>query len=450
MTLELAPGEIHALLGENGAGKTTLANVLAGRRAPDTGARLAGGRIGFVHQHFAIPPGLTSAECLCLEEARLRWLSRRELHRRFREIASSSGLDLGDPDAPAAELSVGERQRLELARAAWRQPDLLILDEPTAVLAPPEIDAFADYVRGIARRGAAVLFITHKLPEVFLLASRVTLLRRGRLVWTRPRKECFPEEVAAEFLEGAAPGPSPVRASPPEGEAVLVLRDLSARGDRGELALAGLSLEVRAGEIVAIVGVDGNGQSELAECLAGVRCPAGGDLLLGGRRLGEVSFRSTGSSVVPEDRQREGLIPEFSVEENLRLAEPIRDIPPLEAEGLIRRFAIAAPDRRTPVSRLSGGNRQKVVLARELSRSPSFLLAVSPTRGLDLPSTRMTRSALRDAAGRGAAILLVTPDLEEAREVAGRVHVLYRGRLSPAFLPGAPPAAIGRAMAGIA
>ena len=448
VSVDFAPGEIHALLGENGAGKSTLANVLDGRIVPDAGAVEIDGAVGYVHQHFAIPPGLSAAECLAVEEPRLRALSPRRLAERFRRVEEETGIAVGDPDAEAARLPVGARQRLELARALARRPDLLLLDEPTAVLAPSEIDAFAVSVRRAAGRGAAVVFITHKLPEVFAVADRITLLRRGERIFTKAAGETSPQEIAAQFL-GGAPAP-PSRESRAPGEAVLALDRVSTEPAPGTTALEDLSLVVREREVVAVCGVDGNGQRELAEIVAGLRSPSAGAVSLSGRPVESGGFRRSGASVVPADRQREGLILEFSIADNLRLAEPIPDADPALAERRIAEARIAAPSAGTPAGSLSGGNQQKVVLARELARAPRFLLAVSPTRGLDLAASRATLTALSAAAGRGGAVLLVTSDLDDARAVADSIRVLYRGRLSAPLPADAAAERIGRAMIGIA
>jgi simple sugar transport system ATP-binding protein len=447
VSVAFAPGEVHALLGENGAGKSTLANVLDGRIVPDSGEVDVAGTVGHVHQHFAIPPGLTAAECLAVEDAGLRALSPRRLGERFRRVEEETGIALGNPGAEAASLPVGARQRLELARALSRRPDLLLLDEPTAVLAPTEIDAFAGTVRAAARRGAAVVFITHKLPEVFAVADRITLLRRGERIFTRPAGEVSPEEIAARFLEEGETAPRRTARTP--GAPVLALERVSTPASPGSTALDGLSLAVREREIVAVVGVDGNGQGELAEVVAGLRSPASGTVRLSGGRVDRGGFRRSGASVVPADRQREGLILDFSIADNLRLAEPISDADPAAAERRMAEARIAAPSAKAPAASLSGGNRQKVVLARELARAPRFLLAVSPTRGLDLAASRATLAALSAAADRGGAVLLVTSDLDDARSVADSLRVLYRGRLSEPLPADAPAERIGRAMTGI-
>ena len=432
---------MHALLGENGAGKSTLGNVLGGILAPDAGRVRAPGRIGHVHQHFALPPGLTSAECLALERPGLRVATPESLRSRFRDIERRVGLDLGEPDAEAARLPVGARQRLEFARARSRDPDLLILDEPTAVLAPPEVERFMRSVRETAAGGTAVVFITHKLGEVFGFCDRVTVLRRGRVVSSRPASEASPASLAAELLDDR-PG-TPAAPRRPGAEA-LRLSGTAASGVGTEAILS-----VRQGEIVAIAGVDGNGQEEIARAITAREGAGPFRATLFAEPAAKTPFRRRKASVIPGDRRREGLILDFTVEENLRLAEPIPARDPERTRRLIRAFGIEPDSPGSPARSLSGGNQQKVVLARELSREPRFLLAVSPTRGLDLASTRSTREALRGAADAGAAVLLVTSDLDEARALADALYVIFRRRLAGPFAPDAPSADVGRAMAGL-
>ena len=399
-----------------------------------------------MHQHFAIPPGLTAAECLAVEKPGFRPLGPRAMAARFREIGRETGIALGDPGAEAARLPVGARQRLELARALSRRPDLLLLDEPTAVLAPAEIGAFAESVRAAAGRGAAVVFITHKLREAFEISGRITLLRRGERVFTRDSSDTSPSEVASLFLEGLE---TPPRARREPGPPVLVVDRVTTPPSAGGAKLDDVSLVVREREIAAVVGVDGNGQDELVEAVAGLRSPAAGSIRVAGAPVARGGFRRGGSSVVPGDRQREGLILDFSIADNLRLAEPIPDRDDAAAERAIAANRIVASSARQPARALSGGNQQKVILARELERAPGFLLAVSPTRGLDLAASRATLAALAAAAERGGAVLLVTSDVDDARSVADTIHVLYRGRLSPPLPADTPLDRIGRAMAGL-
>ncbi len=415
--------------------------MLGGILVPDSGRVRIAGRVGHVHQHFALPPGLTSAECLALEEPGLRLATPARLGDRFREIEARVGLDLGRPDAEAARLAVGARQRLEFARARASNPDLLILDEPTAVLAPPEVDRFMVSVRETAANGAAVVFITHKLAEIFGFCDRVSVLRRGRLVSSRLASEATPASLAAEFLEGDAP-PAPRRGLRAPTCSGSTASEASVRIRRFRSSFA----RVRSSRWPAWTATGKKKRPARSPAArARLRFPRPSS---GGRSPAR-EFRRQKTSVIPGDRRREGLILDFTVEENLRLAEPIPVREPARSRSLIERFGIDPPAPGAPARSLSGGNQQKVVLARELSREPRFLLAVSPTRGLDLASTRMTRGAIRDAAGSGAAVLLVTSDLDEARELADTMFVLYRGRLAGPFRPDEPSAAVGRAMAGL-
>jgi general nucleoside transport system ATP-binding protein len=447
VSIEFHPGEVHALLGENGAGKTTLANVLAGHLRPDEGRVEVPGPVGYVHQHFALPPGLSAAECLLAPESGFRWVSPRRRIARFHQIERASGLDLGDPDKEAAALPVGARQRLEFAREVSRAPALLLLDEPTAALAPIEIEAFGRAIAGIAATGTAVVFITHRLPEVFSFSQRISLLRHGELAFTSRTDETSPEALAAEFRGGELPQARSAPTAP--GPTVLEIDRLVAAGPRGERAVDNLSLEVRSGQVVAVLGVDGNGQRELAERVAGLRGPDSGAVRLSGEDTAG-RFRELGGAVVPADRQREGLILDFSVGDNLRLAEPIPARPPAAAARMLATLRDEArPDLAAPVRQLSGGNQQKVVLARELSREPRLLLAVQPSRGLDLAATRLTIERLREAARGGAAVLLVTADWDEALAAADLVFVIFRGRLSGPFPPRGAEEVLARRMAGV-
>ncbi|HET7453812.1 MAG TPA: ATP-binding cassette domain-containing protein [Thermoanaerobaculia bacterium] len=314
------------------------------------------------------------------------------------------------------------------------------------MLAPAEIGAFHEAARGAAARGAAVVFITHKLPEVFAAADRITLLRRGKRIFTKAARETSAEEIAAIFLEGAE---APPRTPKEPGAPVLVVEAASTAPSDGGSALDGVSLVVREREVAAVVGVDGNGQDELVQIVTGLRRPVSGTVRLSGEPVGRGGFRRNGGGVVPADRQREGLILDFSIADNLRLAEPIPAADPARAAAAIAERRIVARSPREAARTLSGGNQQKVVLARELGRDPRFLLAVSPTRGLDLAASHATLAAISDAASRGGAVLLVTSDLDDARAVADSIRVLYRGRLSSALPADAPLERIGRAMAGV-
>lgn len=408
VSLDLAPGEIVGLVGENGAGKTTLMSIAAGELAADEGTiedRLAA---GVVHQHFLLVSEFTIAENLALA----MW------GRNAEEIIRDSGIDLRDVRRRVSDLSVGEKAKLELIKAIARHPPVLILDEPTSVLAPTEARALFDVMRRLAAAGTTVIFISHKIPEVLEVATRIVVMRRGKIVVDGGVMSA--EELAEAMVErrerrDASEDGRPVRGGPAVEPAAL--------------RIAGL--HVHPGEIVAIIGVAGNGQSALAASLR--------DSL-----RGQVAH-------IPEDRARDGLIAQMTIAENIALAEPRWR--PREAErrasALIERFNIRAQSPLQRAGSLSGGNQQKVILARELERQPRIIVAAEPTRGLDIESTRFIHDELRAAADRGAAILLITSDLDEAFALGDAIHVIYRGTLSARLTPGEAAVQAPMLMAGV-
>ncbi len=456
-TLELERGEVHALLGENGAGKTTLVRVLYGMLQPDAGAiELDGERvrvrsprhalalgIGLVHQHFMGVPALSVAENLALGEPGAPWLGRDALRRRAREMLARHGLEL-DPDATAGELPVAQQQRIEIVRALERGARVLVLDEPSAVLAPPEVEALLEMLARLRDAGHTVVLISHKLEEIARVADRVTVLRAGRSVASRPVAGVTAAELGAWMVGDALPPPG----EPPgaAGEAVaLELRGLRAPG------LAGVDLRLRAGEIVAIAGIDGNGQGPLERVLAGVELPESGEIEIGRPPL----------ALVPGDRQRVGLVLDLSPGENLVLAEASGQRGGTAfRHGLLRPDALrAAVDEATrrvgvrgagaPSARaLSGGNQQKLCIARALRAEPGVLVAVNPTRGLDVTATAAVREELRAQARAGTAVLLISTELDEVLELGDRVCVLFRGRLLPVEAGRRSRARIGELMLG--
>jgi simple sugar transport system ATP-binding protein len=472
--LDVRAGEIHALLGENGAGKTTLMNVLYGLVRPDEGTIAVAGRqvsirspqdatalgIGMVHQHFMLVPTITVAENVVLGERGGLRLSRSELERverRIEELGTRYGLEV-PARAFVWQLSVGERQRVEILRAMHRDARIVILDEPTTSLAPSEVDQLLGRLRAMAAGGAAVVLITHHLSEVMAFADRITVLRRGRRVATVRPEETSVAELArrmvgrdvklAAFLQEVETGGETAEltaevSGPGPSRPVLELRELRVPGSRGVEALRGVSLEVRPREIVAIAGVDGNGQGELEEALCGLQMPSGGTVELAGE---DVTGRRTaellraGMGVIPSDRYRRGLILEMSVADNL-VVDRI-DRPPFggrawisprailaHATRLISRFRIKVPGAAMPVRTLSGGNSQRVVLARVFSAEPVLLLAAQPTRGLDVGGIEFVWGQLRSHRDGGVGILLISNDLDEVLALADRCFVLYRGRL---------------------
>jgi len=451
--LDVLPGEVHALLGENGAGKSTLMNVLAGLYRPDSGEVALGGApvrlrsprdairrgLGMVHQHFMLVPTLTVAENLALGLEGQGAL----LHRAALEIAVERlGRDVGlpvDPTARVWQLSVGEQQRVEILKVLHRGARVLLLDEPTAVLAPPEAAQLFDALRRLAAEGRSIVLITHKLDEVAAVADRATVLRRGRTVAAGLAVASTSSEQLSEHMIGRPMGRRLARSAGTPGEAVLEVRGLEVLGDRGALAVRGVDLVVRAGEIYGLAGVSGNGQRELVEALAGLRRPAAGHVRLDGvERTGSpvAEVRAAGLVHVPEDRQAVGVAPRLSVAENLALGgvpaggwwvSPARLLADASTRAAASGIELPAPA--TVAGTLSGGNLQRVILARELAASPRLIVAAQPTRGLDVGATEAVHRLLLDQRARGAAVLLVSEDLEELLCLADRVGVLFGGRL---------------------
>jgi simple sugar transport system ATP-binding protein len=454
---EAAAGEVHALLGENGAGKTTLMNVLTGLYRPDEGeislygepvqfhsprAALDAG-IGMVHQHFRLVEPLTVAENVLLGwHAPRFWMQARAGRRRVLEISDSLGLHV-DPGARVWQLSVGEQQRVEIVKAVFRGSRVLILDEPTAVLTPQEAEQLFDTLRVIAREGNAVIVITHKLHEVMAVADRITVLRGGRQVGTVATSEATPRSLAGLMVGREVAEPRRVERETPLGEARLVVDGISVAGDRGGLAVADVSLEVKAGEIVGVAGVAGNGQRELAEAIYGIRGLENGVVRVEGRQLRPGDPRAAiaaGVAHVPEDRLGTGLAPGLSIATNVSLKRyrrpPVSKGPVLLvrrmrelARALIERYDVKAPGPDTPARNLSGGNLQKLVLGREFDGEPRVLIAAQPTRGLDVGAIETVHGYLRAAAAQGVAVLLVSEDLDEILALADRVVVMYEGRI---------------------
>jgi general nucleoside transport system ATP-binding protein len=469
---ELRPGEIHALLGENGAGKTTLMNILYGMFPPDAGRIEVSGRearfrspqdaiaarVGMVHQHFMLVPTLTVAENMVLGERRGPLLRRRDLSAvsaRLRELADRYGLEV-DPDARVWQLSVGEQQRVEILRALYRDARVVILDEPTATLTPPETERLFPKLRALAAEGAAIVFITHHLEDVIEWADRITVLRRGERVGTLRPQDSSAEELARMMVgrdvrlmrvvageASVASSTAPTQADAAAPEPALRVEGLSASGDRGTTALHDVSLSLAPGEILAIAGVEGNGQPELEEALFGLRAPETGTVRLGGEdvtRAAPAERMRLGLGLVPSDRYRRGLIRELSVAENLALdrlgQEPFgtelhldRKAIAKHAAELIERYSIRVSGPDQLAGTLSGGNAQRLVLARALSRDLRCLVAAQPTRGLDVGAIEFVWEQLAAARDRGVGILLISTDLDEVMSMADRCCVLYRGRL---------------------
>lgn len=462
----ITEGEVVALLGENGAGKSTLMRIAAGLLAPDGGTisidgervvldRQAGATrhgIAMVPQHFALMDAFSVADNLALAAIDLPALySGSRLESAAEAIVARSGIAIGRLDRRVAELSVGEKAKLELAKALARRPRLLILDEPTSVLTPMEVGELFDSLRGLAAAGLAIVLITHKLPEAFAIAQRVVVMRGGAIISGATIDATSPAEVAALMVPPAERPPARVRTPP--GEPVLSLRGVSTMSGERQVALDGIRLEIRAGEVVAIAGVAGNGQTELGALLRGLVLPKEGAIEILGRRVTPRDlFQRRDVGHIPEDRAADGLVEELTLGENLALGDPrwSRRDGRRAAEKAIESFAIRASSPDQPAGTLSGGNQQKLLLARELTRAPRLVVAAEPTRGLDLRSAADVRARLAAAAAEGAAVLLITSDLDEAFALADSVCVMYRGRLSPRMPAGDSRDRVASLMAGVA
>jgi simple sugar transport system ATP-binding protein len=450
--------EVHALLGENGAGKSTLMNILYGLYKPDEGEiRLKGkpvsftsakdaieAGIGMVHQHFMLIPVMTVAENIVLGTEPVRGgviLDEGAAARRVEELARSFKFDV-DPEARVDSITVGQQQRVEIMKALYRNADVLILDEPTAVLTPQEASDLFEILRTLRREGISIIFISHKLNEVLEIADRITVLRRGKTIETVPREGATEESLARSMVGREVL----LRVDKPPahpGDVLLRVEDLNVVDDRGIAKVNGVSFDVRAGEIVGIAGVDGNGQSELIDAIAGLRKIASGHVEVAGRRFDSASAREmldAGVGHIPEDRQRRGLVLEFSIAENIALHDyanppdakwgwifPKRFVE--RARTLIKEFDVRGGGPMTPAGALSGGNQQKVIAAREISRDPKVLIAAQPTRGLDVGAIEFVHRRLVEEREEGRAILLVSLELEEILSLADRIIVLYEGRI---------------------
>ncbi len=435
-------GEIHALLGENGAGKTTLMNILCGLYEPDAGEiYLRGQRVRFgrpadaiaagismVHQHFMLVERFTVAENIVLGQTRgLRRENPKKLHQRLLALAERYHLNL-DPAMPVWQLSVGQQQRVEILKALYRQAKVLILDEPTAVLTPQEAQGLMVILKQLAAQGTAIIFISHKLNEVLALCDRVTVLRDGRSVGTSAIANCTAQQLAEQMVGRTVDLQRPERLLAPDSSPRLRLNQVTAPGSHSRPALHKMSLAVRPGEILGIAGVDGNGQRELEEAVIGLR-----------RFEGEIHCEGT-LAHIPSERYSMGLIRSFSVAENLLLRDI--DQPPFTRRGWIRpraiahyakdlveRYLIRTPTLSTPCGSLSGGNAQKVVVARELARKPDVILAAQPTRGLDIGAMAYVHAQLMAQRDQGAAILLISTELDELLRLSDRIAVLYEGQI---------------------
>lgn len=476
---DVRSGEIHALLGENGAGKSTLMKILYGLYQPDAGEILLDGQpirinspgdsmahgIGMIHQHFMLVDNLSVVEnvALGLRVGKGPLLDLGEVEARVRTLSDRYQLKV-DPHATVGRLAVGQQQRVEIIKALYRGGALLVLDEPTAVLTPQEVEGFFDIMRQMAQEGHALVFISHKLHEVVAITDRVTVLRNGRVVATLPTRETNRRELAQlmvgrpitfeRVLDGTRAGPIRV-----------ALEGVSAQDDRKHTVLHDVSLVVHAGEILGVAGVSGNGQRPLAEVIAGLLPVTSGRVLLDNRditRLSAAERIAAGVGYIPEERMHDGVVKDFTVAENVIL----RDLTSVEvarngflrfgavatrAQGLVKQFQVRTPSIQTPVKNLSGGNIQKLILARELSLKPRLLVAAQPTRGVDVGASEYIHAQLEAQRAAGTAILLISEDLDEIFLLADRIAVMYEGRIME-ILPRAEatPERVGLLMAGVA
>jgi ABC-type uncharacterized transport system ATPase subunit len=454
---DVRAGEVHALLGENGAGKSTLMKILYGLYQADEGDILANTErveitnptdaisigIGMIHQHFMLVESLTIAEnvALGLKSSRGPITDIDRVSERIEELANLYGLYV-DPQAYIWQLSVGQQQRVEILKALYRGAALLILDEPTAVLTPQEVDELFSIMRQMTSDGHALIFISHKLHEVIEISQRVTVLRDGRKIGTRPTSETTKADLG-KWMVGREVTFRPDKSQTDRGEVRLKLEGVSALSDRDTEALKGVSLEVHAGEILGLAGVSGNGQREFAEVITGLRDATGGRVFLEGE---DVTTKSAGErtermlSYIPEERMRDAMIREFTVSENLILRE--HNKPPYARSGfldlnrisshserLIGEYNVKTPSLETHVKSLSGGNIQKLVLARELSRQPRVIVAAQPTRGLDIGATEYVHQQLLQQRNAGTATLLISEDLDEIMTLSDRIAVIYEGEI---------------------
>jgi general nucleoside transport system ATP-binding protein len=474
--LAVAPGQVHALLGENGAGKSTLMNVLYGLLQPDEGEILIDNQavrfgspkdaiaagIGMVHQHFMLVPVFTVAEnvTLGIEETRPPGLlDRRKTRRDVRELSQRYGLEV-DPDALVENLPVGIQQRVEIVKALVREATVLILDEPTAVLTPAETDDLFRIIRQLKDGGTSIVFISHKLKEVQAIADTITVLRRGKVVGQRPPSST--EDELATLMVGRDVQLRVSKQAAKPGEVVLDVAGLVVTDLAGQAQVNGMSFQVRAGEILGVAGVQGNGQTELCEALMGLRPITAGRVTLDGRNLTRATPAQrleAGIAYVPEDRQEDGLIGDFSVADNMVLDQYNK--PPF-AKGInlnlgaiaanaaerVKEFDVRTTSADTAVGTLSGGNQQKVILARELAQEHKVLIASQPTRGLDVGSIEFVHRRIVDQRDRGVAVLIVSAELDEIYALADRIAVMYEGKITGFRPPTVPVEELGKLMAG--
>lgn len=457
ITFSVSKGEIHALLGENGAGKTTLMNILYGLYQPDSGEIYVNGRkvdinepndaislgIGMIHQHFMLIPPFTVAEnvVLGIEPKKNLFFDREKAEKDVEEISKKYGLTV-DPRAKVQDVSVGIEQRVEILKALYRGAEILILDEPTAVLTPQEVEELFKVMRSLKAEGKTIIFITHKLKEPMATCDRITVLWKGRLIETLLTKETTISELAKKMV-GRDIVLEFEKSSHERGESVMTVENLEALNDRGIKALKGINLILRKGEILGIAGVEGNGQLELAETLTGLRKPTSGKIVINGKDMTHKSARdfiNTGVSHIPEDRHKRGLILDFSLAENLILGSHFK-YPSSQhcimhykdvfasAQMLMDNFDIRTTGIQGQVKYLSGGNQQKAIVARELGRRPEIIIASQPTRGLDVGAIEYIHLKILEMREENKAILLISADLDEICCLSDRIAVIYEGQI---------------------
>lgn len=477
--LTVNPGEIHALLGENGAGKSTLMNVLYGLYTADEGQILLDDKpqdfdgpgdamaagIGMVHQHFMLIPVFTVAENVALGHEptkALGALDTAKARQQVIEISERFGFNV-DPDALVEDLPVGVQQRVEIIKALSRDAKVLVLDEPTAVLTPQETDELMEIMRQLASSGTSIVFITHKLREVKAVADTITVIRLGKVVGSASPDASTSE--LASLMVGREVELTISKKQAELGDVILKVEDIAALDDRGQRAVDGVSFEVRGGEVLAVAGVQGNGQTELAEVLLGLRSSLSGrgHIELAGQDVTDASVRARldiGLGYVPEDRKKDGLVSEFTIAENMmlnasyksRFTKGLSINFPARAKisaDLVEEFDVRTPSIDTPAGNLSGGNQQKVVVARELSRDVNLLIAAQPTRGVDVGSIEFIHEQIISERDAGKAVLLISTELDEVLALADRIAVMYRGKIVGIVEPSATREQLGKLMAGV-
>ncbi|WP_046212964.1 ABC transporter ATP-binding protein [Paenibacillus wulumuqiensis] len=463
ISLKLHKGEIHALLGENGAGKSTLMNIVFGLYQPDEGSIEVNGKsvvidgpnkaielgIGMVHQHFKLVQPFTVTENIILgsEPRKGARINYRKATEEIRKLSEQYGLRV-DPNAKIHDISVGMQQRVEILKTLYRGADILIFDEPTAVLTPQEISELMEIMQRLIQEGKSIILITHKLKEIMQIADTVTIIRRGKVIDTVKKTETTPQELAEKMVGRNVSFKVDKKAAEP-GEVVMQMQNILSKNKDGMAVLNNLNLQVRAGEILGIAGVDGNGQTELIEALTGLRHVEGGKVTLHGKDITNLTPRKvteSGVAHIPEDRHKHGLVLDFSVSENMVLETYYKapynkngflqyDEVDKKATRLVEAFDVRTPSIHTMARSLSGGNQQKAIIAREIDKNPELLVAAQPTRGLDVGAIEFVQKQLIAQRDQGKAVLLISFELDEIMNVSDRIAVIYEGQIVGEVLP---------------